>query len=111
MFFFNRINEPVQLVRHTKVAHEDYALAILQEKDWPYFIERILLISEKRSVEIESLGAAVDANENELVLNKLENLDITKAVNNNLYRVVADNLTESLAYCPMVKLEDMKLNG
>ena len=56
--FLNRINRPVQLVRHTSIADNDYALAILQEKIWPYFIERILKISRKNSLEIESLGTA-----------------------------------------------------
>ena len=46
--FLSRINEPVQLVRHTTVVDGNYALEFLQEKDWPYFIQRILLISEKK---------------------------------------------------------------
>ena len=94
--FLDRINQPVQLIRYTTVADDDCALVAIQEKGRPYFIERILSPSERNPLEIKSLGTAVDINESRLILDMMANLDIVKAVDNNLYRTVVDNLTECL---------------
>ena len=101
--FLNRINKSFQLIRYT-IADSDYTLAIIQEKYWLYFIEKILLLSKSNPLEIESLGTAADTNKSKLIIDATANWDFVKAVYNGLYRTAADNLTESLALYPMIKL-------
>lgn len=102
--FLNRINKSFQLIRYTTIADSDYTLAIIQEKYWLYFIEKILLLSKSNPLEIESLGTAADINKSKLIIDTMANWDFVKAVYNGLYRTAADNLTESLALYPMIKL-------
>lgn len=64
-------------------------------------------VSEKKSLELESLVSAVDINENKVILDIMANKEICKKNYNNYHRTVADNLTEVLAYCPMMQLDDM----
>ena len=40
------IGKPLQLVRHTVISDDDYALTELQKRNWPSFIERILKVSQ-----------------------------------------------------------------
>ena len=40
--YLRQINEPTKPVRHSVVLNDETALEILQNKDWQYFIERIL---------------------------------------------------------------------
>lgn len=77
-------------------------MAIIQEKYWLYFIERILLLSKSNPLEIESLGTAADINKSKLIIDTMANWDFVKAVYNNLYRTATDNVTESLALYPMI---------
>lgn len=77
-------------------------MAIIQEKYWLYFIERILLLSKSNPLEIESLGTAADINKSKLIIDTMANGDFVKAVYNNLYRTATDNVTESLALYPMI---------
>ena len=48
-FLFNLFNKNQEIrgkkklpVKHTKISDDDYALRTLQDKNWPYFINRII---------------------------------------------------------------------
>lgn len=58
---------PIQLFRSTKVLGNDYTLKILQETNQPYFIERILEVSEKQSLQLKNLGTTIDIKENKII--------------------------------------------
>ena len=113
--YFSRINSPLQLIRRTTIADDNYALNVLQDQCWQYFIDRISKVSEKKSLKLKPLAAAVGINENKLIIDTIDKIDIFKKVYNNFYRTVIYNLTKFLAYCPMLQLdattEDMHRNG
>ena len=60
-------------------------------------------LSENDSLELKSLGTAVDIEENKLVIDMITNLTICKEFYNTIYSTVVDNLCEFPAYCPMTK--------
>ena len=39
------MDKPTHLVRHTIIADKDFALDNLQEKDWMYFVKRLIHVS------------------------------------------------------------------
>ena len=44
--YLRQINEPMKPVRHSIMANDDTTLEILQNKNWQYFIERILEVCQ-----------------------------------------------------------------
>ena len=44
--YLSLIGKPPQLVSHTVISDDDYALTELQNRNWPYFNERILEFSQ-----------------------------------------------------------------
>ena len=99
-FLFYNVNDWLnginQLVRHTKMSYGHFPLSVLQEKNWVYFIEIILEISENDSLELESLGTAVDIDENKLIIDSMTSLSILKHFYKTLYNTVANNHCEFL---------------
>ena len=55
--YLNRRGEPMQKVKHTIISEDGYGLLELQKKDWSYFIEKLLEISEKEKFELENEGS------------------------------------------------------
>lgn len=51
--YFSRINSPLQLIRRTTIADDNYALNVLQDQCWQYFIDRISKVSEKKSLKLK----------------------------------------------------------
>ena len=74
-----------------------------KQKNWPYFIEKLLQLSENDSLELKSLGTAVDIEENKLVIDMITILTICKEFYNKIYSTVVDNLCEFPTYCSMTK--------
>ena len=57
-----QINEPTKTVRHSIVADDDTALEILQNKNWQYFIEKILEVCQSNNGgELAKLVSAKEA--------------------------------------------------
>ena len=44
--YLSTTGKPPQLVSHTVISDDDYALTKLQNRNWPYFNERILEFSQ-----------------------------------------------------------------
>lgn len=90
-FLFYNVNDWLnginQLVRHTKMSYGHFPLSVLQEKNWAYFID---------SLELESLGTAVDIDENKLIIDSMTSSSILKHFYKTLYNTVANNHCEFL---------------
>ena len=48
--YLTRINEPTKLARHSQISDDDIALDIIQNKNWQYFIERILEVYHSNNI-------------------------------------------------------------
>ena len=109
--YLNRTNQPAQFIRHRTISDDDFALATLQEKIWPFFIERIIEVSENDSLELENSGSDIDIDESRLIIDTIGDLNICKY----FYNIAADNLFKYLIYCPILKRdevdEDTRING
>ena len=72
--YLPQINKPVKYIKHTEIADDDFALGVLQEKNWPYFIERLLEVCTNLAFEnIVGIGNP----ENVKIINdSLQNLTI-----------------------------------
>ena len=67
-----------------------------KEKEWSFFLEKILEIFEKDYSELENEGTEIDSAENKLLLNTITNLRISKYFYNRRYNKVEDNLQEMI---------------
>ena len=47
--YLKQINEPTKTVRHGVVLNDETALEILQNKNWQYFIERMLEVCQSNN--------------------------------------------------------------
>ena len=98
-FLFNLFNKyqqdrgrKKQSVRHTKVSADDYALQKLQDKNWPYFINRIIEFSQG-VFDINDI-ITTDADEVNILNNTRSNFEIVKNLYNELLTSVGINLHE-----------------
>ena len=98
-FLFNLFNKhqenrgkKKQPVRHTKVSADDYALQKLQDRNWPYFINRIIEFSQG----VFDLNDVIttDADEVNILNNTRANFEIVKNLYNELLTTVGINLHE-----------------
>ena len=98
-FLFNLFNKYQQdrgrkkyPVRHTKVSAGDYALKTLQDKNWPYFINRIIEFSQG----VFDLNDIIttDADEVDILNDTRANFEIVKNLYNELLTSVGINLHE-----------------
>ena len=98
-FLFNLFNKYQQdrgrkkhSVRHTKVTADDHALQKLQDKKWPYFINRIIIFSQGL-FDINDVITS-DADEVNILNNTRANFEIVKNLYNELLTSVGINLHE-----------------
>ena len=98
-FLFNLFNKyqqdrgrKKQSVRHTKVSTDDYTLQKLQDKNWPYFINRIIEFSQC-VFDINDI-ITTDADEVNILNNTRSNFEIVKNLYNELLTSVGINLHE-----------------
>ena len=98
-FHFNLFNKYQQdrgrkkhSVRHTKVTADDYALQNLQDKNWPYFVNRIIEFSQG-VFDINDVITS-DADEVNILNNTRANFEIVKNLYNELLTSVGINLHE-----------------
>ena len=98
-FLFNLFNKYQQdrgrkkyPVRHTKVSADDYALKTLQDKNWPYFINRIIAFSQG----VFDLNDIITTDPDEVnILNDTRaNFETVKNLYNELLTSVGINLHE-----------------
>ena len=79
-------------VKHTKVSADDYALKKLQDRNWPYFVNRIIEFSQ--GVYDSNDIITTDAEEVNILNNTRANFEITKNLYNELLTAVGINLHE-----------------
>ena len=112
-YYLSTISKPPQLVRHTVTSDDDYALREMQNKNWPYFIERILKVSET-GLELTNYSMT-DKSENKIITDAVQNFKTVKKLYVCQYNTVGDNLLEYLHNCPILAQEkideDLRLNA
>ena len=92
--YFHRHREPVQKVRHTIIAEDEYGQLELKKKDQSYFRGKLLEISKQENFQSENFGT--DAIENELIFHTINDLQISKHFYYTLYEQIANNLREMI---------------
>ena len=98
-FLFNLFNKNQEIngrkkvaVKHTKVSADDYALRTLQNRNWPYFVDRIIQFSQG-VFDINDI-ITTDPEEVNILNNTRSNFEITKNLYNELLTAVGINLHE-----------------
>ena len=92
-------------LRHTKLSDDNYALAALQDRNWPYFIDRIIDYSQ----EFFNL-ADIDRNditELNVLRNTRDNFEILKGVYNELLNSVSILLHQFLREISHIKKQQI----
>ena len=79
-------------VKHTKVSADDYAFKKLQDRNWPYFVNRIIEFSQG-VYDINDI-ITTDAEKANILNNTRTNFEITKNLYNELLTSVGINLHE-----------------
>ena len=79
-------------VRHTKLSDDNYVLNALQDRNWPYFIDRIIEYSQE-FFNLSDIDSS-DITEINILRNTRDNFEIAKGVCNELYNSVGINLHE-----------------
>ena len=98
-FLFNLFNKNQEIngrkklaVKHTKVSADDYALRALQNRNWPYFINRVIEFS-RGVFDINNIITS-DPEEVNILNNTRSNFEITKNLYNELLAIIGINLHE-----------------
>ena len=95
-----------------KGLNDETDLELLQNKNWQYFIERILEVCQPNNG--GGLNQLVNAKEVEIIENSIENLTICKQLYTNSYNQIASNLAEAIRNLPPNELDeidrDLELN-
>ena len=95
---FNKYQEdrgrPKYPIRHSVLTDENYALKTLQDRNWPYFISRIIEFSQG-FINLNDLDAS-DSTEINILNNTRANFEIVKDLYNELFTSVRINLHEYL---------------
>ena len=95
-----QINELTKPVHHNVVLNDKTALEILQNKNWQYFIERIVEVCQWNNG--GELNQLVNIKEVKIIENSVENFTICKSLYTNFYNQIASNLVEAIQiYCQM----------
>ena len=85
--------------------NDETALEILQNKDWPYFIERILEICQSNNG--GEFTELVNAKEVQIIENSVENLTICKSLYTKFYNQVSENVVEAFRNLPTNELDEI----
>ena len=111
--YLSTTGKPPQLVSHTVISDDDYALTKLQNRNWPYFNERILEFSQN-GLELRNYSIT-DKSENKIMKDKIQNFKIIKELYMSLHNAVGDYLLEYPRNCPIFEQEkideDLRLNA
>ena len=100
------LGEETYKIRHNIVSDNQHALEFLQNKDWTYFINRLLEASEGDITSI-NLGRIISQNENDVeelkIMNDtIDNLQICKNYNADIYVNVDGSFQNYLKNAPDV---------
>ena len=93
-----------QAVRHTKLSDDNYALGEIQDRNWPYFIDKIIEYSQGffNLSDVEK-----DITELNILRNTRDNFEILKGVYNELLDAVAISLHQFLKEISHLKRKEI----
>ena len=94
-------NRPDQLIRHSTISDDTFVLNTLQNKNWLYFIEKIIDFSQS-SLDLNSFSIS-DREEADIILNTKESLKFLKDVYQNFYGSVGHFLYDYLYNLPILE--------
>ena len=104
-------NRPDQLIRHSTISDDTFVLNTLQNKNWLYFIEKIIDFSQS-SLDLNSFSIS-DREEADIILNTKESLKFLKDVYQNFYGSFGHFLYDYLYNLPILEQDaiekDLKL--
>ena len=103
--YLRQISEPTKPVCHSVVLNDETAFEILQNKDWEYFIERILDVSQSNNG--GGFTKLVKAKEVQIIENSVENLTICKSLYTKFYNQVSENIVEAFRNLPTNELDEI----
>ena len=107
--------EEVYKIRHTIISDDQFVLEKLQSKHWPYFVERIIKISEGNISPLEEVPRNEnDFNELKIFNGSVDNLNICKELYRDFYTTVSFQFVDYLKSLPSHILQktedDLKIN-
>ena len=110
----NLISEENFKVKHTIIADDKYALENLQSKSGPYFVERLIEISEDDITALDFSGSENNFNEIK-ILNKAKIMQVfLKDYDNKIYKNIGQRFLEYLTKLPQTLIneieKDLRLN-
>ena len=88
------VNKPARYIKHTEIADNNFTLGVVQEKNWHYFIKRLL--EACNNLELVNIVAGENPEEVKIINVSLQNLAICKELYKILYNSVADNYASIL---------------
>ena len=91
-------NKPKQYIRYSVATDDNYALKELQNRNWPYFINRIILFSQQgANANVSEIGVS-DRQEVNILHNTRANFRIVRELCNELFNAVGVSLHELPKY-------------
>ena len=104
------LGEEAYKIRHTIVSDDQHALEVLQSKDWPHFINRLLEVSNGHISLLNLSGISQNPNDVEelkIINDTIENLEICKNYYGDIYVNVGGSFQNYLKNAPDVLIEKM----
>ena len=113
---FNKFQEvngrSKQTIRHTKLSDDNYALGEIQDRNWPYFIDKIIEYSQGF---LNLSDVEKDLTELNILRNTRDNFEILKGLYNELLNAVAISLhayLKEISYLKKKKIDtDLRNNN
>ena len=103
--YLAHINEPTKPVRHSETIDDDFALDIIQNKNWQYFIEKLLEICQSNNS--GTLANNLNVKEIKIIQNSIENITIFKQCCFNFYKQTSQNLGNTITNLPPDELDEI----
>ena len=104
----NLIGEETYKVKHTIIADANYTLEKMQSKNWPYFTERLIEISEGGIIALDFSGTQKNFNEINILNNSKDDLSICKGYYNTIYNNIRNHFAEYLKTLPETLINEIK---
>ena len=105
--YFAQMGKPLKSIRHTVIAHDNYALTVIQEKKQQYFADCLLEKSFQTTVDEQTFLADGTPQENAIVNNSIKNITLCKSAYKNLYNAATECLHESFNYMDIEHLKKL----
>ena len=107
------MKKPIKLIIKI-IADDNYSLEKMQSKNWQYFIERLIEISEDDITALDFSGTQNKFNKIKILDNSKDNLSICKDYYNKIYNNIGHYFAEYLKTLPKTLINeienDLKLN-